>query len=165
MKQMKANALAKATAEWLADTEHLDDAKVKEGIKLIVQHKLLIASQRKYIAELGANMESLGNICSDYADSHPGFIALFEQRGEMQSGMIEIDGDTYRYTVSPSAPKRIDGSNMVQDFLAKLPKKWTKSRLELDSTAINRLGVTDDALFEEKLYRPIERTWSLAKEA
>ena len=49
---------------------------------------------------------------------------------------------------------------MTQAFLATLPKGWTKSKLELDKSAVNKSTPTEDDLAEVGLVRKVKQTWT-----
>ena len=57
--------------------------------------------------------------------------------------------------------KRMNGDNITSEFLRGLPQDWLKEKPELDTTAINRLGVSGEELFKHGLYRPEKRVWSV----
>ena len=77
------------------------------------------------------------------------------------SGSVEIDGNVYTLTLTDGPIKRVNGDNMTKDFLEGLPKDWTKTKPELDVTAINRLGVGEEALFKHGLIRQEKRMWTM----
>ena len=49
---------------------------------------------------------------------------------------------------------------MTQAFLATLPEGWTKSKLELDKSAVNKAKPTEDDLAEVGLVRKVKQTWT-----
>ena len=49
---------------------------------------------------------------------------------------------------------------MTQNFLANLPEDWTRSKLELDATAMKDQKVTVDELGEHGLVRKVRQGWS-----
>ena len=78
----------------------------------------------------------------------------------IESGTVEIDGTTYRLTLSLDAPKRISGGNFTQGYLADLPKGFTASKLTLKASAL--AGMSPDELARYDLKRDIKRAWTLA---
>ena len=86
---------------------------------------------------------------------------LSEFRGDIENGTVEIEGVTYRLTVSPDAPKRIDGGTLNQDFLKRLPEGWTKEYLKLLVSALK--DVDDGELAKHGLKRETKQVWSIAE--
>jgi len=103
----------------------------------------------------------LSEACSKYALGHE---SVFDEglvligKG-VRNGELTIDETTYHFASGYASPKRLDGDALSQDFLGGLPEGWTKAKLELDTTGINRLKVEDEALKEAGLYRPEKNEW------
>ena len=106
--------------------------------------------------------ERIGELAAAYAQEHETALdePLHEEKDGIMSGAVAIEGVTYRLTLTRDKLKRISGANMTADFLAKLPKAWTKEKRELDTTAINEAEVTDAELAKHDLVRPGKAVWS-----
>ena len=97
-------------------------------------------------------------------DGHPEYV--FSQTFSVspigvESGDIEIDGKTYHFAHGFDGYDRAEqGQKMTQAFLATLPKGWTKSKLELDKSAVNKAKPTEDDLAEAGLVRKVKQTWT-----
>ena len=109
-------------------------------------------------------MQALSEACSAYAHEHPEYV--FSQSFSVspigvESGDIEIDGKTYHFAHGFDGYERAErGQTMTQAFLATLPKGWTKSKLELDKSAVNKAKPTEDDLAEAGLVRKVKQTWT-----
>ena len=79
----------------------------------------------------------------------------------VEAGNLEIDGKTYHFAHGFDGYERAErGQTMTQAFLATLPKGWTKSKLELDKSAVNKATPTEDDLAEVGLVRKVKQTWT-----
>ena len=79
----------------------------------------------------------------------------------MESGDIEVDGKTYHFAYGFDGYDRAEqGQKLTQEFLKTLPEGWTKSKLELDKSAVNRAKPTEDDLAEAGLVRKVKQTWT-----
>jgi len=112
--------------------------------------------------------KSLCNMASDYAEKHEKTVfengKLILEANGVKSGNVVIGRKRYHFTDSYGPLKRMDGSDMSQDFLSGLPKEWTKAKFELDTTGIKRKGVPLDKLNDFGLYRPAKYEWSLGSD-
>ena len=111
--------------------------------------------------------ERIGELAAAYAQEHETALdePLHEEKDGIMSGAVTVEGVTYRLTLTRDKLKRISGANMTAEFLAKLPKAWTKEKRELDTTAINEAEVTDAELAKHDLVRPGKAVWSRKEEA
>ena len=109
-------------------------------------------------------IEALSAACSAYAHRHPEYV--FNQSFSVspigvEAGNLEIDGKTYHFAHGFDGYERAErGQTMTQAFLATLPKGWTKSKLELDKSAVNKATPTEDDLAEVGLVRKVKQTWT-----
>ena len=94
------------------------------------------------IKETRAVIQALSDACSAYAHKHPEYV--FDQTFSVspigvESGDIEIDGRTYHFTHGFDGYVRTEPSEtLTQEFLKGLPEGWAKTRLSLDTTALNK---------------------------
>ena len=118
---------------------------------------------RKSLAECQKAMEALSNACAEYALAHESVFddALDHSAVGVLSGDITIDDVVYHLAQGYEKPKRTEeGEKLSQDFLDDLPANWTRQKIELDISAINRLKVSAETLAEHGLYRPVKNEWS-----
>ena len=115
------------------------------------------------IKETRAVMQALSEACSAYARRHPDYV--FDQTFStspigVESGDVEIDGRTYHFTHGFDGYVRTEqGETLTQEFLKGLPEGWAKSRLQLDTTAINKAKPGDEDLAEFGLMRKTKDAW------
>ena len=114
-----------------------------------------------------AQADRIGELAAAYAQEHETALdePLREEKDGVVAGSVTVDGITYRLTLTRDKLKRISGANMTAEFLASLPRAWTKAKRELDTAAINEAGVTDADLAEHDLVRPGKAVWSQKAEA
>ena len=115
------------------------------------------------IKETRAVIQALSDACSAYAHKHPEYV--FDQTFSVspigvESGDIEIDGRTYHFTHGFDGYVRTEPSEtLTQEFLKGLPEGWAKSRLSLDTTAMNKAKLSDEDLSEFGLMRKVKESW------
>ena len=120
-------------------------------------------SMRLRLKETQAVIQSLSEACSKYAHEHPEYV--FDQTFSVspigvESGDIEVDGRTYHFTHGFDGYVRTaQGETLTQAFLEGLPEGWAKSRLQLDTTAINKAKPADADLAEFGLMRKAKDAW------
>ena len=123
------------------------------------------AALKQFVKALEASADELSRQAAGYAEEHVTALdtPLAEVRDGIRNGTVEIDGTTYRLTVSPDKIKRLDGGTLTQKFLEGLPKDWTKSKFVLVDGAFKDLGAEE--LAKHALCREIKREWSVAAKA
>ena len=158
MKDLREIAEA-ALATGVANKEQLQSA-----VPALVALQGAVRSMQLRIKESQEVMQALSEACSAYAHEHPEYV--FSQSFSVspigvESGDIEIDGKTYHFAHGFDGYERAErGQTMTQAFLATLPKGWTKSKLELDKSAVNKATPTEDDLAEAGLVRKVKQTWT-----
>ena len=156
------DALNEEAIEMLAygiKTQMSCDEALKFYFRLQKICSVLFYAARRY----GKTAAALEAAAGKYAGSHPKYINLFDFSEGMRRGRRETNFGKVRLSVSEGTVKRKEG-DLTADFLAGLPKDWTKPKLELDLTAINRLGITDKVLAKNGLIRVPNYTWSIEEE-
>ena len=132
-----------------------------EAIKTLFQVETIANALRIAATKFGVLANDLKESAALYASTHPKFIELKQVKTGVESGRRVIEGlGSVRLTIAEGALRRIDGDFITSDFLEGLPKKWVKTKLELDKTAIRRLRVDDETLAEEGLERVKNATFS-----
>ncbi len=126
-----------------------------------LQKSAKIAEER--LKETKAVIDALSKECSAYAHEHPEYVCddtFSVSPIGVESGDIEIDGTKYHFSYGFEGYTRSDpAEKMTQDFLKGLPKGWAKSKLSLDTTAINKAKPSEDELGEAGLERKVKCAW------
>ena len=147
-----------ALATGVANREQL-----RSAVPALVALQNAERSMRLRLKETQAVIQSLSEACSKYAHEHPEYV--FDQTFSVspigiESGDLEIDGRTYHFTHGIDGYVRTEPSEtLTQEFLKGLPEGWTKSRLSLDTTALNKAKPSDDDLAEFGLMRKVKESW------
>ena len=133
-----------------------------QALPLMFALRTVAASQKQFVKALEASADEISRQAAGYAEEHATALdaPLAEVRDGIRSGTVEIDGVTYRLTISPDKVVRLDGGNMTQQFLAELPEDWTKAKLSLAEGAFK--DVDAEELARHNLRREIKRTWRTA---
>ena len=161
MKSMKA---LRENAEAALETGVANREQLRSAVPALVALQGAVRSMQLRIKESQEVMQALSEACSAYAHEHPEYV--FSQSFSVspigvESGDIEIDGKTYHFAHGFDGYERAErGQTMTQAFLATLPKGWTKSKLELDKSAVNKAKPTEDDLAEVGLVRKVKQTWT-----
>ena len=161
MKSMKA---LRENAEAALETGVANREQLRSAVPALVALQGAVRSMQLRIKESQEVMQALSEACSAYAHEHPEYV--FSQSFSVspigvESGDIEIDGKTYHFAHGFDGYDRAEqGQKMTQAFLATLPKGWTKSKLELDKSAVNKAKPTEDDLAEVGLARKVKQTWT-----
>jgi len=130
-------------------------------VPLLVEFQEAVESANKTAKRCKEVAAELSAACSKYALDHQ---SVFDEglvlvgKG-VRNGDLTIEETTYHFASGYGSPKRLDGDALSQDFLGGLPEGWTKTKLELDTTGINRLKVEDEELGRAGLYRPEKNEW------
>lgn len=132
-----------------------------EAVPAIFEMDEAIKSAKEWVAKLVELRETLSEKAATYAIDHVTALdePLAEVKTGIQSGTVDIDGETYRLTISNGDAKRISGGSFTQKFLAGLPDGWTKTKLALVQSALS--GATAEDLAKHDMYRPVKRVWSI----
>ncbi len=115
------------------------------------------------LKETKAVIDALSKECSAYAHEHPEYV--FSETFSVspigvESGDLVIDGVGYHFSYGFEGYMRSDpAEKMTQDFLKALPDGWAKSKLSLDTTAINKAKPSEDELAEAGLERKPKCSW------
>ena len=161
-KKTPASAL-KMRADELTENGITTRESYREALPLLFTMRRAAVSLKAFAKALETSADALSEGAAAYAKDH--VTALDEPLHDVAkgkvSGSVEIDGNVYTLTLTDGPIKRVNGDNMTKDFLEGLPKDWTKTRPELDVTAINRLGVGEEALFRHGLIRQEKRMWTM----
>lgn len=134
-----------------------------EALKLVDKAQERLAFYRANAKAIGDSIQELSLLAAEYARNTKSALnlsPLVETKSNVWNGATEVDGVSYALTVSRDTIRRIDGGNLTGDFLATLPGKWVRTKAELATSEINRLGVTSEDLAAKGLHRPEKIVWS-----
>ena len=156
LKEMTLDAVAKGVK---------NRAAFREAIPLLVVLQERIKKIAASLGEMKKLQASLNESVCDYADENSSaFDSIREVKDESDVSLIVIDGVQYAYKRGWNGIERASGSNKTGDFLAKLPKEWVRTKLELDISEICRLDVKDEVLLKHDLTWCAKRTWEKNEE-
>ena len=134
----------------------------RAAVPLVFALRGAAATVKQFAKALDDSVNELSRQAAAYAEDHPTALdtPLAEVKDGVLNGTVEIDGTTYRLTVSPDKIKRLDGGSLTQQFLKGLPEGWTKAKLTLVDGAFKGLGAEE--LARHDLCRETKREWSVA---
>ena len=124
-------------------------------------------SARKNLAASVKTLTQLSELCSRYALAHE---SVFEKRRlvanqqGVKTGDVVLDEATYHFASGYDGYVRNTPEKLTQDFLATLPEKWRKQKIELSTSGINEDGPTDAELAKRGLAAKVRNVWSLVEE-
>ena len=150
-------------AEALARAGVANREQLRAAVPALVALQCADKALQLRIKETRAVIQALSEACSAYARRHPEYV--FDQTFSVspigvESGDVEIDGRTYHFTHGFDGYVRTEqGETLTQEFLKGLPEGWAKSRLQLDTTAINKAKPGDEDLAEFGLMRKAKDAW------
>jgi len=133
-----------------------------QALPLLFSLNEAASSLKQFVKALEASADELSRQAAGYAEEHVTALdtPLAEARDGVRNGTVEIDGTTYRLTVSPDKIKRLDGGSLTQAFLKGLPEGWTNSKFVLVEGAFKGVGAEEMA--RHGLRRETKREWSVA---
>ena len=137
----------------------------KAALPLLFEVREAAANASNFAKLLKGLAEELSDKAAAYAIDHPTALTepLSDYREGMQRGVFKMDGVGYALTISKSDPKRVTGGNLTQEFLAGLPKGWTKPKLEANKDAMKKASAEE--LAKHDLYCEPKPNWSLIEQA
>lgn len=161
---MKASEVKKQ-ADALLEQGITTKEQYRQAVPMIFAMQKAVKSAKEWLAVLNDRLKALSEGAATYAVDHASALdePLSPDKDGIESGSVEIDGETYRLTLSLDAPTRISGGNFTQGYLADLPKGFTASKLTLKASAL--AGMSPDELARYDLKRDIKRVWSIPDRA
>ena len=132
------------------------------ALPLLIAFDNAVKNARSNLKACAAALDGLTEQCGAYAFEHPNCQASIESFPNGASALtVEGEDVAFRLSVGRGKLKRTEeGAKLDQAFLNGLPKKWTRSKVELDENAIIRLKVGDEELSEAGLYHPVTYKWT-----
>ena len=124
-------------------------------------------SAKRNLAATVKSLTMLSELCSRYALEHESVFEkkrLVTNQQGVRTGDVVLADATYHFTSGYDGYVRNAPEKLTQDFLATLPEKWRKQKIELSTSGINEDGPTDAELAERGLAAKVKNTWSLVEE-
>ena len=123
-------------------------------------------SAKKNLAASVKTLTMLSELCSRYALAHE---SVFEKRRlvanqqGVRTGDVIVDEATYHFASGYDGYMRNTPDKLTQGFLATLPEKWRKQKIELSTSGINEDAPSDRELAKRGLAPKVRNVWSLVE--
>ena len=121
-------------------------------------------SAKKNLAASVRTLTQLSELCSRYALVHESVFAkkrLITNQQGVRTGDIVLDEATYHFASGYDGYVRNTPDKLTQDFLATLPEKWRKQKIELSTSGINEDAPSEKELAKRGLAPKVKNVWSL----
>ena len=121
---------------------------------------------KRSLAASVKTLTMLSELCSRYALGHESVFAkkrLVANQQGVRTGDVVLDEATYHFASGYDGYVRNTPDRLTQDFLATLPEKWRKQKLELSTSGINEDAPSDEELAERGLAPKVRNVWSLVE--
>ena len=123
-------------------------------------------SARKNLAASVKTLAQLSELCSRYALGHESVFEkkrlVVNQQG-VRTGDVAVGEATYHFASGYDGYVRNSPEKLTQDFLATLPEKWRKQKIELSTSGINEDAPSDKLLARHGLAPKVKNVWSLCE--
>ena len=123
-------------------------------------------SAKKNLAATVKSLTMLSELCSRYALGHESVFEkkrLVANQQGVRTGDVVLDEATYHFASGYDGYVRNTPDKLTQDFLATLPEKWRKQRIELSVSGINEDAPSDEELAKRGLAPKVKNAWSLVE--
>lgn len=124
-------------------------------------------SAKRNLAATVKSLTQLSELCSRYALAHE---SVFEkkrlvanQQGVRTGDVVQGDA-TYHFASGYDGYVRNTPDKLTQDFLATLPEKWRKQKIELSTSGINEDAPSEKLLARHGLAAKVRNVWSLSEQ-
>ena len=124
-------------------------------------------SAKKNLAATVKSLTMLSELCSRYALAHESVFEkkrLVTNQQGVRTGDVVLDDATYHFASGYDGYVRNTPDKLTQDFLATLPEKWRKQKIELSTSGINEDAPSDKELAKRGLAPKIRNIWSLVEQ-
>ena len=121
-------------------------------------------SAKKNLAASVKTLTMLSELCSRYALAHESVFEkkrLVANQQGVRTGDVALDEATYHFASGYDGYMRNTPEKLTQDFLATLPEKWRKQKLELSTSGINEDAPSEKELAKRGLAPKVRNVWSL----
>ena len=123
-------------------------------------------SAKRNLAATVKSLTMLSELCSRYALAHE---SVFEKRRlvanqqGVRTGDVIVDEATYHFASGYDGYMRNTPDKLTQGFLATLPEKWRKQKIELSTSGINEDAPSDKELAKRGLAPKVRNVWSVVE--
>ena len=124
-------------------------------------------SAKRNLAATVKSLTMLSELCSRYALAHESVFEkkrLVTNQQGVRTGDVVLDDATYHFASGYDGYMRNTPDKLTQDFLATLPEKWRKQKIELSTSGINEDAPSDKELAKRGLAPKIRNIWSLVEQ-
>ena len=118
---------------------------------------------KKSLAASVKTLTQLSELCSRYALEHESVFEkkrLVANQQGVRTGDVVLDEATYHFASGYDGYARNTPEKLTQDFLATLPEKWRKQKLELSTSGINEDAPSEKLLARHGLMPKVKNVWS-----
>ena len=135
------------------------------ALPVITELQAKAESAKRNLAATVKSLTMLSELCSRYALAHESVFAkkrlIANQQGVRTGDVVQGDA-TYHFASGYDGYVRNTPDKLTQDFLATLPEKWRRQKLELSTSGINEDAPSDKELAKRGLAPKVKNVWSLA---
>ena len=122
---------------------------------------------KKSLAASVKTLAQLSELCSRYALAHESVFEkkrLVANQQGVRTGDVVLDEATYHFASGYDGYARNTPDKLTQDFLATLPEKWRKQKIELSTSGINEDAPSEKELAKRGLAPKVRNVWSLVEQ-
>ena len=137
------------------------------ALPLLTELQAKAESAKKNLAASVKTLTMLSELCSRYALAHESVFEkkrLIANQQGVRTGDVVIDEATYHFASGYDGYARNTPDKLTQDFLATLPEKWRKQKIELSISGINEDAPSDKELAKRGLAPKVRNVWSLVEQ-
>ena len=123
-------------------------------------------SAKRNLAASVKTLTQLSELCSRYALGHESVFAkkrLVANQQGVRTGDVVLDEATYHFASGYDGYVRNTPEKLTQDFLATLPEKWRKQKIELSTSGINEDAPSERELARRGLAPKVRNAWSVVE--
>ena len=124
-------------------------------------------SAKRNLAASVKSLTMLSELCSRYALAHESVFEkkrLVANQQGVRTGDVVLGEATYHFASGYDGYVRRADGKLTQDFLATLPEKWRKQKIELSTSGINEDEPSDSELARRGLAPRVRNVWSLVEQ-
>ena len=123
-------------------------------------------SAKRNLAASVKTLTQLSELCSRYALVHESVFEkkrLVANQQGVRTGDVVLGEATYHFASGYDGYVRNTPDRLTQDFLATLPEKWRKQKLELSISGINEDAPSEKLLTRHGLMPKTKNAWSVVE--
>ena len=122
---------------------------------------------KRSLAATVKSLTMLSELCSRYALAHESVFEkkrLVANQQGVKTGDVVTEDATYHFASGYDGYARNTPDKLTQDFLATLPEKWRKQKIELSTSGINEDAPSDKERAKRGLAPKVRNVWSLVEQ-